>query len=426
MPLRRTTCLLAGLALLASLAPPAAAASPVVKPIAFPVDGKVTYTDTYGAPRSDGRTHEGQDLMGPKMTRLVAAVSGEVFRIKFDNLSAGGNSVVIKADDGWTYHYLHVNNDTPGTDDGKATRAQAFPSNIVLGARVAKGQLVGFMGDSGNAEGTAPHLHFEIREPAAPGAYTGAAINPYPSLQAAEQATISPSRWDLRRAPGAGTADASFTFGRLPGDRGLLCDWDADGIDEAVVYRDGVWHLRGGVESGANERQVSFGSSADTPLCGDVDGRPGDEPVLFRAGTWTFRAGFSSTDAMTHTARYGIAEGDRPVLGDWDGDGRDDLAILRRGGQWLVRSGADASGTIVSRFTLGKLDADLPVGGDWDGDGRDDPGLYRQGRWYLRSDASPAGTTAPAFTFGTIGTTPLVGYGADPVVPGVGAFTGAG
>ncbi|MDP1806423.1 MAG: peptidoglycan DD-metalloendopeptidase family protein, partial [Acidimicrobiales bacterium] len=273
MPLRRTTCLLAGLLLSASFASPADASGPVVKPIAFPVDGKVTYTDTYGAPRSGGRTHEGQDLMGAKMTRLVAAVSGEVFRLKFDNLSTGGSSVVIKGDDGWTYHYLHVNNDTPGTDDGNATRDQAFPSNIVLGARVAKGQLVGFMGDSGNAETTGAHLHFEIRQPPAPGGYTGAAINAYPSLKAAETASSgTTSRWFLRRTADTGPADEELTYGIQAGDRGLLCDWDGDGTDEIVVYRQGVWHLKDGTSTGATAGQVAFGTATDVPLCGDVDG----------------------------------------------------------------------------------------------------------------------------------------------------------
>ena len=91
-------------------------------------DGKVTYTDTFEAPRS-GHTHEGQDLMGAKMMRLVSAVDGTVHRLVFNN--ATGNSITIKAADGWTYHYIHVNNDRPGTDDGQAARSQAFPNHIV-------------------------------------------------------------------------------------------------------------------------------------------------------------------------------------------------------------------------------------------------------------------------------------------------------
>src|SRR5687767_15706545 len=120
----------AAAAVLLGLVATAPAAAAVVKAIVFPVDGTVTYSDTFGAPRS-GHTHEGQDLMGTKMLPLVAAVDGVVHRVQFAN--ATGNSVTIKAADGWTYHYIHVNNDTPGTDDGKATRRQAFPVNIVAG-----------------------------------------------------------------------------------------------------------------------------------------------------------------------------------------------------------------------------------------------------------------------------------------------------
>ena len=183
--LRRTSAI----ALLALGAFTASGCGPFVRPIVFPVDGPVTYTDTFGACRGTAceRTHEGQDLMGRKMLPLLAAVDGVVHRVTFNNL--GGSSVVLKDADGWTYHYLHVNNDTPGTDDAKATRDQAFPANIVVGAKVVKGQVVGYLGDSGNAEATAPHLHFEIREPAAPGTWTGVAINPYESLLQATKMT---------------------------------------------------------------------------------------------------------------------------------------------------------------------------------------------------------------------------------------------
>ena len=145
-------------------AAPAAAA--VVKPIVFPVDGPVTYTDTSGrlAPATPTRARTSWAGRCFPSSRPSTAPS---YRVKFDNLSAGGNSVTIKGADGWTYHYIHVNNDRPGTDDGQATRAQAFPAAIVEGATVTKGQVVAYMGDSGNAEGTAPHLHFEIRQPAA-------------------------------------------------------------------------------------------------------------------------------------------------------------------------------------------------------------------------------------------------------------------
>jgi hypothetical protein len=407
------------LAALPLAAPPAAAA--VVKPIVFPVDGQVTYTDTFGACR-DGctRRHEGQDLMGKKMMPLLAAVDGVVHRVSFNNTSSGGNSVTIRGADGWTYHYLHVNNDTPGTDDGRATRAQAFPSNIVLGASVVRGQVVGYLGDSGNAEGTSPHLHFEIRQPPPPGSYSGTPINPYESLR---QALVWSryQHWELRRTPSAGPPQDQFTFGGTDGDRALLCDWDADGVDEAVVFRSGVWHLRNGVTEGANVRQIAFGTAGDTPMCGDVDGDPGDEPVVFRSGRWTMRGGFGTSDPAIRTVRYGIESGDRPVMGDWDGNGQSDLAILRDG-TWLVRSGSGTTGTIVTTFAFGRFATDLPVAGDWDADGDDDAGVFRAGTWYLRSTANAAGTNAPGFRFGNAGDQPVIGVWSDPVRPGLGVF----
>jgi hypothetical protein len=276
------------------------------------------------------------------------------------------------------------------------------------------------MGDSGNAESVGAHLHFEIRQPPAPGTYTGVAVNPYESLrQALVWSTYQ--HWELRRTPTGGPVEDQFDFGGTAGDRALLCDWDADGIDEAVIFRSGVWHLRGGVAAGGNLRQITFGGAGDTPMCADVDGDPGDEPVVFRQGTWTMRGGFGTADPVIRTVRYGIGGSDRPVLGDWDGNGRADLAILRDS-SWLVRSNSDVTGSVVSTFEFGRLATDLPVAGDWDADGDDDAGLFRTGTWILRSTASNAGTQAPAFRFGNTGDQPVVGVWTAPVKPGLGVF----
>lgn len=169
-----TSALLAVLALLT----PAPAAAEEVHPMTFPVVGDVTWTDTWQAPRSGGRVHEGQDLMGDKGQLLVAADDGTVRAVRKGG-SLAGNSVDVLADDGWIYTYLHLNNDTPGTDDGAATDDQIFAPGIVEGARVVAGQALAYIGDSGNAEGTAPHVHFEMRDP------SGAKVNPAPHLEAA-------------------------------------------------------------------------------------------------------------------------------------------------------------------------------------------------------------------------------------------------
>lgn len=156
----------------------AAFADDEIRDIAFPTDpGVVNFHDDFGEPRA-GHAHEGNDLLGPKMTPLYSAVDGEV-RYIVDPEPSYGYMIVLEDDDGYTYHYIHVNNDTPGTDDGKGGTEHAYAPGIRRGAKVFKGQLVGWMGDSGNAESIASHLHFEIRRP------DDTPINPYPSLIAA-------------------------------------------------------------------------------------------------------------------------------------------------------------------------------------------------------------------------------------------------
>jgi hypothetical protein len=159
----------------------------VVVPITFPVLGTTTYGDSFLTCRSGcTRKHMGQDLMGPKMSPLVAACTGTVVTLKRETSVGDGNYLGIACDTGaaagWTALYLHVNNDTPGTDDGRGTTQWSFPSGIAQGVRVLAGQLVGWRGDSGNAETTGPHLHFELRKGSGWG---GVVYNAYPSLRAA-------------------------------------------------------------------------------------------------------------------------------------------------------------------------------------------------------------------------------------------------
>lgn len=159
-----------------SFAAPTLAQASAVRPIAFPTDPSLSFIDDFGMPRGS-RSHEGIDVIGPKMTPLYAAVDGRVSYL-VDPEASWGYAVVLEDADGYTYHYLHVNNDTPGTNDGNGGTQHAYAPGIYRGATVTKGQLIGWMGDSGNAEGVTSHLHFEIR-------LNGTAINPYESLKAA-------------------------------------------------------------------------------------------------------------------------------------------------------------------------------------------------------------------------------------------------
>jgi murein DD-endopeptidase MepM/ murein hydrolase activator NlpD len=174
---------LTAIAALAVAAAPASAA-PTPPRITFPVEGTVTFVDSFGAPRSGGRTHAGQDIMAPKMRRALAAADGVVSALRHDNTGLSGNSLTITGDDGWKYIYIHLNNDTPGTDDGANRYDQAFATGITKGVRVKAGQHVAYVGDSGNAEDTAPHLHFEMHAP------DGTVINPYISLMNADRTVV--------------------------------------------------------------------------------------------------------------------------------------------------------------------------------------------------------------------------------------------
>jgi len=131
-------------------------------PMLFPVAGEdILFADDeyigFGACRAGcSRLHEGVDVMALKMTEVYAVADATVSWV-----GSRCCSVFLQHDDGWWSWYIHLNNDTPGTDDGLAW---GIAEGIMPGARVTAGQLIGWVGDSGNAEDTDPHLHFELHD----------------------------------------------------------------------------------------------------------------------------------------------------------------------------------------------------------------------------------------------------------------------
>ncbi|HWB71339.1 MAG TPA: cell wall-binding repeat-containing protein, partial [Egibacteraceae bacterium] len=156
--------------------------------LTFPTDPQATYVDSYHDPRSGGRVHRATDLMGDKGWEVYAAVGGSVCGIAGvdGDEPAYGYALVVCGDDGRDYHYLHLNNDTPGSDDGLGGPEHAYAPGVSDGARVERGQRIAWMGDSGNAEASGPHLHFMIEDPAITDPYGSNYLNPYPSLLDAE------------------------------------------------------------------------------------------------------------------------------------------------------------------------------------------------------------------------------------------------
>lgn len=142
---------------------------------AFPVAAPYSYVDSFGAPRMEGSAfyhrHEGTDIFAPHGTPLLAVVDGVIEHVGEARL--GGTKLWLRSPgDNWTYYYAHLAGYAPG---------------IAEGTRVAKGDVIGYVGNTGNARTTPPHLHFEIHHPAAEGAPEpfprGPAANPFPILR---------------------------------------------------------------------------------------------------------------------------------------------------------------------------------------------------------------------------------------------------
>jgi len=142
--------------------------------IVFPQEvAPTTLHNDWRASRSAGRRHEGNDLMAPKMTEVYAAADGRV--VKVSTSTRAGRYLIIEHGSGWETYYIHLNNDHPGSDDGAAPWYLTIAPGVFEGATVAAGQLIGWVGDSGNAERAGSHTHFELH-------YDGIPINPYHAL----------------------------------------------------------------------------------------------------------------------------------------------------------------------------------------------------------------------------------------------------
>ncbi len=128
--------------------------------IAMPLEdvARKEVADTWQAPRGVGRRHEGQDIFAPRGTPILSATNGFIYKIGENNL--GGQTVSVIGSGGRVYYYAHLD---------------SYAQGIAVGDRVSRRTVLGYVGTTGNAQGTPPHLHFGI--------YTwNGAINPLPLL----------------------------------------------------------------------------------------------------------------------------------------------------------------------------------------------------------------------------------------------------
>lgn len=146
---------------------------PVARPseagLAVPVQGyqRSAMRDSWGDARSGGRGHRGIDLMAAEGTPVVAVVPGRVEKLFESGL--GGTTLYLRSDDGrWQYYYAHL---------------KGYAADLREGAKVRQGQVLGYVGDTGDAGKGNHHLHFSTnRMKAGDRWWQGQDVNPYPLL----------------------------------------------------------------------------------------------------------------------------------------------------------------------------------------------------------------------------------------------------
>jgi hypothetical protein len=188
-----------------------------------------------------------------------------------------------------------------------------------------------------------------------------------------------------------GTAPVVFTTSsnEVP----VLGDWNGAGKELPGVFNTttGIWKLdtRGVYDAQGNpvyDTWLQFGIAGDKPIVGDWNGDGRDDVGVYRDGVWYLDSngvfGWQSNDTVV---RFGIA-GDTPVAGDWEGTGRDRIGVFRTNGVWYLDYGAFGWQNTDPQLQFG-MSGDLPVVGSWNGDGKDHIGVYRNnGNWYLDSN----------------------------------------
>jgi len=184
----------------------------------FPVYGPSSYSDTFGAPRADVSYHHGDDIFGQVGQPLLAVADGTVFSVGWNDI--GGNRLWLRDRKGNQFYYAHLS---------------AFSTAARNGAHVKAGTVVGFLGNTGDAEATPSHLHFEIHPVSLLFLGYDGAVNPTAYLDAWKRLE------DLRFPIAAGWAPLVPGGARAPQAGAILLGVSdistADGLDQGSLER---------------------------------------------------------------------------------------------------------------------------------------------------------------------------------------------
>ncbi|PXF60541.1 MAG: hypothetical protein C4B59_09145 [Candidatus Methanogaster sp.] len=191
----------------------------------------------------------------------------------------------------------------------------------------------------------------------------------------------------------------------------LVGDWNGNGTDTTGIYNYTTANFS--LDSGLN---ISFSISGDIPITGDWNGNGYDTIGVFRPSTAQFFLDYDNDGVSDMNATFGVI-GDIPVVGDWDGDGGDNIGVFRQNhsdsGLTMFFLDLDNSGGSADQSVAFGEPDDLPVIGDWDGDGDDNIGLYRPGSttgvFYLDIDNDGGAADIVTPEYGDLGDIPIAG-----------------
>jgi len=221
-------------------------------------------------------------------------------------------------------------------------------------------------------------------DPGAPGVYARVSM-----LQTWVESIVPPSQSVGLVDPGAGlwylrqgAESAQFYFGN-PGDYPFVGDWDCDGDATPGLYRqsDGFVYLRNSNTQGTADVTFFFGNPGDVPIAGDFDGDGCDTVSIYRPAEGRFfiinALGENGGGLGAAAFDYYFGDpGDKPFVGDFDGDGEDTIGLHRESTGLVYFRNTHTQGVADNQFYFGDP-GDRLIAGDWNQDGVDSPAVYR-------------------------------------------------